>query len=114
MTRALYTAPSVIVQQGPEVGRDRYNSPIYGPDVRTEAMCWYTHQASSEDNSSGVQTTETYMVQWPPDFYGRVRASDSIELPPIGVFHVDGEPLFQPNGFAVEGYVRANLTRTRG
>lgn len=114
MSRALYTVPSVIVTPGPVIDRDRYNSPIYGPDERVAAPCWYTHQASSEDNSSGVQTVETYMVQWPPEFYNHVEAASSIELPVIGTLYVSGEPLFQPSGFAVEGYARANLTRTRG
>ena len=114
MTRNLYTVPSVIVKRGTVAGRDRYNNPVYGPDERIEAPCWHTHQASSEDNTTGVQYVETYMVQWPPEFYADVAGSDEVELPVIGTLHVVGEPLYQPSGLSVEGYCRANLERVKG
>ena len=110
----MYTQSSVIVGRGPETGRDRYNKPVYGAPTRVEAPCWYTHQASSEDNTTGEQRVETYLIQWPPRFWEAVRGSDTVEVPPIGTFRVQGEPLYQPNGFAVQGYVRATLERATG
>ena len=111
---SMYTQASTIVGRGPETGRDRYNTPIYGAPVSTPAPCWYTHQASSEDNATGAQFVELYLIQWPPRFYELVRGCDTVEVSPIGTFNVHGEPLYQPGGFAVEGYVRATLERVTG
>ena len=110
----MYTEASTIVQRGPETGRDRYNKPVYGAPVRTPAPCWYAHQGSTEDNTTGAQFAETYLVQWPQSFYEAVRGCDTVEIPPIGTFAVVGEPLYQPSGFVVAGYVRATLERVTG
>ena len=110
----MYTEKSVIVARGPETGRDRYNQPVYGAPVRIEAPCWYTHQASTEDNATGPVYAESYLIQWPARYHDAVRGADTVEVPPIGTFTVAGEPLYQPAGFVVAGYVRATLERGSG
>lgn len=109
----MYTQKSILVTRGPETGRDRYNKPIYGPDVRKEAPCWYTHRSATEDTTAGEQYVTGYLIQWPPEYLGLVRGSDTVELD-IGVFEVIGQPVFQPSGFLVEGYVQANLEEVSG
>lgn len=110
----MYTETSTIVRQGPEVGRDRYNVPVYGPDVRTPAPCWYVPQASVEDVDGKEQYTDKYLVQWPPEWLDQVEASSSVELPPLGTFRVLGRPIYQPSGFVVDGYIQAYVERTTG
>lgn len=113
MTANLYTEASVLEARGTETGRDRYNQPVYGPPTRTTAPCWYTHKSGTEDTATGELYVTGYLIQWPPEFYGAVQGSDTVVLD-IGTFQVVGEPLFQPGGLVVEGYVQATLERTSG
>ena len=87
----MYTEKSTLVSPGDEVGRDRYNQPILGPEKREEAPCGYTHRSPTEDTSTGEQYVTGYLVQWPPGYLGKVRGCDKVELP-IGTYEVVGSP----------------------
>lgn len=112
MTR-MYTETSTIVQRGEQTGTDRYGRPVYGPPQQVHAPCWYRYSTGEEDVRRGEQYTAGYFIQWPANYYALVRACDSVRLD-IGEFEIDGPPGFQPDGFAIKGYVQAKLVEATG
>ena len=113
MSEGIYNQASVLVLRGEEVGRDRYNRPIYGPPAEVPAPCWFTGRTASENTESAAQYLTDYLVQWPGRFHAQVAAADAVRLP-MGTFELQGRPIYQPAGFITPDATVATVELVEG
>jgi hypothetical protein len=100
----------VTIRDRQVVGEDDFGNDRYETVERT-SPAWWEQRASGEQTDARQQVTSGYWLYLPP---GTPLTATSQVLLYGEWYEVDGDSLEQPAGVAVDGYVRAALTRTSG
>ena len=109
---SLFTHRATLRYRGEPAGVDRDGNPIVGPPREVVSPAWWEVRSTTEDGDGKTLVIDGYWLYLPEST--RLTALDSVDLPGLGVFEVDGEPGIQPGGFVVPGCVMAPLRRARG
>lgn len=110
----LFTETITLHEPGTPSGKnDRYGKPILDPPHDYTAPAWFELAETSENEDNAATVIDGYWI-YLPDTWRRMTAQWEVTLPGVGRFRIDGEPGYQPGGFALAGYVRARLRRARG
>lgn len=109
----MFTQTCTIRRRGDAVGEDRYHSQIFGPPVEVEAPCWWEPATTEENIISAEQYTLFVTAYLPLSYRAQVDGCDSISIDGR-TYDLVGRPQIQPDGFAVEGYVKATLREVTG
>lgn len=123
MSNRLYSETVILhIPGGPTGEWDDLGNPIIGPAVDLPWPAWYEVGNSTEETDAREQQVWGYTLYLQPRAYVG-EADEPMECPltydsEVTIdgtrYRVEGEPGRQPDGFIVEGYVRAAVTRVEG